>query len=86
MQPFLELPQIIVNNNEQTKEVLNRIQPSEIAQYYEGFFLGTIVVLKSGASFTTLYTVSQLDTILEEFDKKIKTQSNKFGILKIKLE
>lgn len=83
MLPFLELPMTIVNNEEKEKEVIGRIQPAEIADYYSGFYDGTIIVLKSGSSFYSPLSVEEVDNALAAYHSFTKANSGKFGNLKI---
>jgi hypothetical protein len=83
MLPFLELPMTIVNNEEKQKEVIGRIQPTEVADYYPGFYEGTVVVLKSGSSLHTPLSVEEVDNALAAYHSFIKANTGKFGNLKL---
>lgn len=79
MLPFLEIDIVIVNSEEKSKEVVGRIQPSEIEYYYPGFNAGTVIVMKSGQSFLTLESTATIDQIIAEYHKVIKSNAGKFG-------
>jgi hypothetical protein len=83
MLPFLEVPKIITNNEKNEKQVIGRVQPSEIADYYPGFYEGTVVVLKSGSSFFSPLSVEEFDNALVAYNSFIKSNTGKFGSLKI---
>lgn len=84
MSPFLTLPIILVNTENQVKETKGRIQPNQIEYYYPGFNEGSIIVMQSGSSFMTPLTESELDNILIAYDQQTKKSTGKFGILSIK--
>ncbi len=84
MQPFIELPKVILNNEQQQKEVITRVQPGEIADYYPGFHEGTVIVLKSGSSFFVPLPIEQVDAIIAAYAEFVRTNQGKFGNLKFK--
>jgi len=83
MLPFLEIPMCIANNEKEEKGVVTRIQPNEIAYYYPGFHWGTVVVMKSGSSFLTVFTSDELDAALKGYDQHVKAYAGKFGNLQV---
>lgn len=83
MKPFIEIPIIIVNSDNEKKQVLVRQQPEWISYYYPGFHQGTVIVLKCGNSFLTPHTVEEVDAILLAYDKLVKANPNQFGNLKL---
>ncbi len=83
MKPFLELPIVVMNNENKNKEVIARIQPTDISYYYPGFYDGTIVVMKSASSYMTSFTVDQLDAALIAYEKSTKDKPGVFGNLKL---
>jgi hypothetical protein len=83
MLPFLELPKIITNNEGKEKEVVTRVQPNEVADYYPGFYNGTIIVLKSGSSWFCPLPVEEVDAALSAYHSAIKANTGKFGNLKL---
>jgi hypothetical protein len=83
MLPFLEIPQIIINNEDKEKEVATRLQPQEIAYYYPGFYYGTVIVLKSTNSFLTTLSVEEVDSALAGYHSFIMSKDAKFGNLQL---
>jgi hypothetical protein len=83
MNPFLELPIVLMNNEKESKEVIGKIQPSEIEYYYPGFHDGVILVMKSGSSFMTTLTEEELSAGLDAYYKFILNHRGKFGNLQI---
>lgn len=83
MLPFLELPMVIANNENQEKEVVVRLQPSEIAYYYPGFNWGVVAVMKSGSSYLINLPVEQFDQALSMYCSTVKSNTGKFGNLKL---
>jgi len=83
MQPFLEIPKVITNNEQKEKLVTARLQPAQIEDYYPGFYDGTVVVMKSGNSFFTPMSVEEFDNALAGYEKFIKANTGKFGNLKL---
>jgi hypothetical protein len=83
MLPFLELPMTLANNEEKEKEVTKRVQPTEISDYYPGFYYGTVVVMKSGSSWLCPLPVEDVDAALSAYHSAVKSNSGKFGNLKL---
>jgi hypothetical protein len=84
MSPFLTLPVILVNNEQQVKETQSRIQPNQIEYYYPGFNEGSIIVMKSGSSFMTPIAETEIDNMLIAYEQQVKKSTGKFGILSTK--
>lgn len=83
MLPFLQLDIIITNNEDQSKVVAARIQPSEVEYYYPGFYQGTVIVTKTPASYLTTLTVEELDNALQAYYSAVQNNAGQFGVLKI---
>ena len=83
MNPLLKIPIIVVNNEQKEAEKTARILPSEIGYYYPGFYDGTIIVMKSGHSHLTMLSTEQIDGMLQAYEKSVKANPGKFGILEI---
>jgi hypothetical protein len=83
MQPFIEIPQVIVNNEQKEKEVTTRLQPSQIEYYYPGFYSGSIICLKSQNSLFTTLSVEEIDAALIAYHNFIRKNTGKFGNLNI---
>jgi len=84
MKPFLKLPKLINNNEDKWFESVGRIQPDEIADYYDGAYDGTIVVLRSGSSFLCPMKADELDQVLQAYNETVINNPGQFGILEIK--
>jgi len=83
MLPFLELPMIMANNEGKEMEVTKRVQPSEISDYYPGFYVGTIIVMKSGSSWLCPLPIEDIDAALAACHSALKSNTGKFGNLKL---
>jgi hypothetical protein len=87
MQPFLELPMCIQHEDEnkeiQEKDVIVRIQPSEIAYYYPGFYWGVVVVMKSGSSYLLKMELQEFDQALAGYHSAVTQKPTQFGNLSI---
>lgn len=86
MQPYLKLPKVIENNEKKTKEVIARLLPAQIEDYYPGFYEGTVVVMKSGNSFFTPISAEEFDSAMMMYDEFIKANAGKFGFLELKVK
>lgn len=75
MNPFLEIPGRIVNNENKEAVVEFRIRPGEIEYYYAGFYGKTVVVMKSGQSFLADLERQEFDQALELYANEIKKKS-----------
>ena len=86
MQPFLEIPHIIENNEKKTLEVVDRIQPDQISNYYPGFYDGTIIVFKNGTSMFTPLSAGEVDQALTQYNRLLKRNVGTFGNIKITID
>jgi hypothetical protein len=85
MNPFLEIPIVLVNNENESKTTMARIKPGEIEYYYPGFNEGTIVVMASGHSIMSMLTFAQMDDAITSWVNFLKKNPNAgFGNLAVK--
>lgn len=79
MSIYLEVPICIENKDGETKDVTARLRPAEIAFYYPGFHWGCVIVMKSGASFLSSLSDSEIDSALQQFDGIAKKAGGKIS-------
>jgi hypothetical protein len=83
MLPFIEIQQIITNNENEEKEVTTRLQPNEIEYYYPGFHWGTVIVFKSRNSILTPMSVDEFDSALLGYQDFCLKNIGRFGNIKL---
>lgn len=63
---FTEIEIIIVNSEQENKQVNVRFDKKDVSYYYPGFYQGTIIVMKSGQSFLATDVVGTIDQIMKQ--------------------
>ena len=84
MNPFLEVPIVIGNNEGKDKDTVAKIQPGEIEYFYPGFYHGTSIIMKSGHIFLCQLEYEQFSQALASYNDFTKAKPDQFGTLSAK--
>ena len=83
MNPFLEIPIIITNNEDSQKDTTAKLQPDQIEYFYPGFYMGTAIILKSGNIILSRLDYKEFDSALMAYNDFITNKPGQFGTLTV---
>lgn len=71
--PFLKIPIVLPGNpeeNQNDKETMARIQPTEIESFNDAYHWGALIKFKSGEIIMTTYSAEQVEEVLTKYWRK----------------
>jgi len=79
--PFLKMPRVLENPDMKVEQADTRVRPAEIAEYHPDPMGGTVVILKSGSTFLTPLSTTEVDDLMAEYYSFVTKNPNSHGVV-----